>query len=115
MIHKQWIITDYCKSNIKKLGFYYDSDLDVWRYTFPLRHWNRTPVLFCLLYIGRDKDYLSINVIDSFGEIYTPYYCQEYGQYGRFLKTIDNKIMRKLNSIGIIERKKERRNSGNKN
>ena len=34
MIQKNWIITDYCKKNIKQLGFIYDEKTDYWKYSF---------------------------------------------------------------------------------
>lgn len=115
MIQKNWIITDYCKKNIKQLGFIYDEKMDYWEYTFPVRFWRRKPTLFCKVYISRDKDHIWINVYDNMNYIYPAFYTQEYGRYGNFVEMAEKKILYKLKSLGIIEKKsknKEKKKHG---
>lgn len=107
MLNKHWIITDYCKDNLKQLGFLYDPKMDYWRYLFPVRFWKRRPTLFCSILISRDKDYVCVNVIDNMNNFYPAFYCQEYGHYGDFIETAEKKILYKLKSLGIIEKKSE--------
>jgi len=107
MIQKDWIITDYCKKNIKQLGFVYDEKMDYWRYVFPVRFWKRKPTLFCSVCISRDKDHVWVNVFDCMEYVYSAFYTQEYGHYGDFVEIAEKKILYKLKSLGIIEKKKK--------
>lgn len=115
MIQRDWVITDYCKKNIKQLGFIYDEKMDYWRYVFPVRYWKRKPTLFCSVCISRDKDHVWVNVTDCTDCIYTAFYTQEYGRYGDFVEVAEKKILYKLKSLGIIEKKpknKEKKKHG---
>ena len=117
MTNRQWIVTDYCKENIKQLGFLFDPYLEEWTYSFPVLTWKRVPTLVCKVIVSRDKDFICINVVDAFGHLYPPYYNREYGRYDKYIKTVDRKILYKLKSLGIIEKKiknKEKENYGRK-
>lgn len=105
MVQRNWVITDYCKDNIKQLGFIYNERMDYWSYSFPIRFWKRMPTLLCCVHISRDKDHAWVNVFDNMGCYYSPFYSQEYGQYDDFIKTAEKKILYKLSSLGIIEKK----------
>ena len=105
MIQKNWIITDYCKKNIKQLGFIYDEKTDYWKYSFPVRYWKRRQTLRCDVFISRDKDHVWINVFDNMNCIYPAFYAQEYGCYGEFVNIAEKKILYKLKSLGIIEKR----------
>ena len=105
MIQRDWIITDYCKKNIKQLGFVYDEKMDYWKYVFPVRFWKRKPTLFCNVCISRDKDHVWVNVFDCMEYVYSAFYTQEYGHYGDFVEIAEKKILYKLKSLGIIEKK----------
>ena len=107
MIQRNWIITDYCKKNIKQLGFIYNEKMDYWEYIFPVRYWKRKPTLFCSVCISRDKDHVWINVFDCLEYVYSAFYTQEYGRYGDFVEVAEKKILYKLKSLGIIEKKKK--------
>ena len=104
MVQRNWVITDYCKDNIKQLGFTYNEKMDYWSYSFPIRFWKRMPTLLCCVHISRDKDHAWVNVFDNMGCYYSPFYSQEYGRYD-FIETAEKKILYKLNSLGIIEKK----------
>lgn len=115
MSKKQWVITDYCKENVMKLGFFFNPYLEIWTYSFPVLTWKRVPTLICKVILSRDKDFVCVNVIDAFGDIYPPYYNQEYGQYDKYIKSVNRKILYKLKSLGIIENKikdKEKKKNG---
>lgn len=105
MIQRDWIITDYCKKNIKQLGFVYNEKMDYWEYIFPVRYWKRKPTLFCSVCISRDKDHVWVNVFDCLEYVYSAFYTQEYGRYGDFVEVAEKKILYKLKSLGIIEKK----------
>lgn len=105
MAHRRWVVTDYCKENIKKLGFFFDPYLEMWIYSFPVLTWKRVPTLICKVVLSRDKDFVCVNVVDAFGDMYSPYYSQEYGQYDKYIQRVDRKILYKLKSLGIIENK----------
>lgn len=102
---KTWIVTDYCKDNLKQHGFVYDMDLECWKLIFPVRFWKRNPTLYCRVYLSRDKECTSINIVDAFDQLYPAFYYSEYGKYGDFIQTAKKKILYKLNSIGIKEKK----------
>lgn len=105
MIQKDWIITDYCKSNIKQLGFIFNEKMNYWEYIFPVRFWKRKPTLFCSVCVNRDKDHVWVNVYNSMNYIYPAFYTQEYGRYGDFVEIAEKKILYKLKNLGIIEKK----------
>ena len=105
MIQRDWIITDYCKKNIKQLGFIYNEKMDYWEYIFPVRFWKRKPTLFCSVCINRDRDHVWVNVFDCLEYVYSAFYTQEYGRYGDFVEIAEKKILYKLKSLGIIEKK----------
>lgn len=105
MIQRDWIIADYCKKNIKQLGFIYNEKMDYWEYIFPVRYWKRKPTLFCSVCISRDKDHVWVNVFDCLEYVYSAFYTQEYGRYGDFVEVAEKKILYKLKSLGIIEKK----------
>lgn len=105
MIQRDWIITDYCKNNIKQIGFVFNEKMNYWTYTFPVRFWKRKPTLFCHVCISREKDHVWVNVYDCMDYVYSAFYTQEYGRYGDFVEVAEKKILYKLKSLGIIERK----------
>lgn len=109
MIQKKWVITNYCKTNIKKLGFIYDEKTDYWKYSFPVRYWKRRQTLRCDVFISRNKDHVWINVFDNTNCIYPAFYTQEYGRYGDFVEVAEKKILYKLKSLGIIEKKEKKK------
>lgn len=115
MIQKNWIITNYCKANIKQLGFIYDEKTDYWKYSFPVRYWKRRQTLRCDVFISRDKDHAWVNVFDSTNCIYPAFYTQEYGCYGEFVDIAEKKILYKLKSLGIIEKKEKKKYGHRKN
>lgn len=114
MADRQWIISDYCKENIKRLGFFFDPYLEMWTYTFPVLTWKRVPTLICKVIVSRDKDFACVNVVDAFGDIYPPYYNREYGQYDKYISRVNRKILYKLKSLGIIKNKEKNKNGHRK-
>ena len=116
MIQREWIVTDYCKNNIKKLGFLYDTKTEYWKYSFPVCKWNKNPVLICKIYISSDLNFAFCNVVDTSDNIYPPFYHKDYGVYGDFIRKAERRILYKLKSLGIIEKKqKNRKNTRRKN
>lgn len=107
MTQNKLIVTDYCKANLRKLGFIYDYGTEMWKYTFTVLFYKRNPVLTCYIYISKDNDFCTIQVVDSFNNPYAPYYSHEYGRYGDYLKKIDRKILYKLKKFHIIVKKKD--------
>lgn len=114
MIQNELIVTDYCKVNLRKLGFIYDYGTEMWKYTFTVLFYKRNPVLTCYIYISKDNDFCTIQVVDSFNNPYAPYYSHEYGRYGDYLKKIDRKILYRLKNLGIIKKKEKKYGSNRK-
>lgn len=115
MDNQKLIITEYCKSNLKKLGFVFDNKLECWIYSFPVRYWKRMPTLFCRVRISRDKDCVAVDVLDTFDQLYPAFYHIEYGCYGEFLDMAKKKIAYKLDSLGIKEKKEDDHRRSNQN
>lgn len=115
MIQRDWIITDYCKKNIKQLGFVFNEKMNYWIYIFPVRFWKRKPTLFCHVCISREKDHVWVNVYDCMDCVYSAFYTQEYGRYGDFIEIAEKKIFYKLKSLGIIEKKEKKKNGRKRN
>lgn len=105
MDNSKLIITDYCRDNLKKLGFTFNHRLECWAYTFPIRYWKRMPTLFCRVRISRDKECVAVDVIDSFEQLYPAFCYPEYGVYGDFIEATKRKITYKLDALGIKENK----------
>ena len=109
------IVTDYCKQNYKQLGFIYDKNRECWKYSFPVHFWKEYPTLFCRIYLSSDLSYASYDVMDTFNNLYTPFYHCEYGVYGDFISKAKRKILYKFKKLGIIEKKiknKEKKKNG---
>lgn len=108
------IVTDYCKQNYKQLGFTYDKDRECWRYSFPVHFWEDHPVLFCRVYLSNDLTRASYDVMDTFNNLYTPFYGYEYGRYGDFIKKAKNKIRYRFKTLGIVKKKEKKKNGHRK-
>ena len=109
------IVTDYCKQNYKQLGFIYDRSKECWKYSFPVHFWGEHPILFCRIYLNNDLSRASYDVVDTFNNLYTPFYGYEYGRYGEFIIKARKKIFYRLKKLGLIEKKikiKEKKKDG---
>lgn len=97
----EWIVTKYCRDNIKKLGFIYTYPPESWSISFPIYK----KILFCDVNISTDFEYISVNVKDTFGQPYPPWYTQEFGRYDDYLNKINRTIQYKLKKLGIIKKR----------
>ena len=99
------------KPNINKLselGFRYDRKLStseqaVYYYKFPVLKYKEYTTLECEISINTSNEYVDINVYDENGNMYFPFYHNEYGNHEPLIKKINKKINSELKRIGIVK------------
>lgn len=101
-----YIKTDVSKYWLVKYNFKYnkslsDEELDIYTYKFTIRKYKNIPVLICELSIDLKTGTTAINVYDENGNMYYPFYHINCGNYDPLLESINKKISKKLNTLGI--------------
>lgn len=100
-ISKEWLVANGFKYS-KSLS---DEETHVYTYRFPIFKYERTTVLECELNISLEDGEVKFNVYDyGTNDKYAAFYYCEYGDYGKMLKIIWNKIEYMLVKLQI-ERK----------
>lgn len=99
-------IKDYSKEFLQKHKFKYNNYLsdvsdEIYTYKFPLLTYNKTTTIECEIAVSVTTGIANVNV-QNIGtkELYSSYYDREYGNY-EHLNSIDMKIEKKLNELGI--------------
>ncbi|MBD5496443.1 MAG: hypothetical protein HDR11_01575 [Lachnospiraceae bacterium] len=90
------------KSQMKKIGFRYDYDLENYIYKFPVYKNKGIPLIFCKLVIDEDTDIVWFNVYNADNTLYTPYYDKTYGN-NSVVAEIESAILYKLNKLGAVK------------
>ena len=99
-------IKDYSKQFLQKRRFRYSGYLsdygdDVYTYKFPLISYNKTTTIECEISVSTMTGIANVNVYNAgTKELYASYYNREFGKC-EILKSIDMKIDKKLEELGI--------------
>lgn len=87
-------------------GFKYSKYLsdtidDIYAYKFPLITYKKSVTIECEIAVSTMTGIVNVNVYNAgTKELYVPYYDREFGSY-RIIRTIDQKIEKKLKELGI--------------
>lgn len=98
---KQWFLAN----NFRYNKSFSDKDTEVYTYRFPVFRYSIYITLECELraIVGENK--IQIDVYDcNTRDKYAPFYYCEYGDFDRILKTIEARIRKELNKLGISAR-----------
>lgn len=99
-------MNDYSKEFLQTHKFRYSSYLseygdEIYTYKFPLITYNKTTTIECEIAVSLTTGLVNVNVYNAgTKELYASYYDREYGNC-ELLKSIDIKIEKKLNELGI--------------
>ncbi|MCM1236804.1 MAG: hypothetical protein NC489_42555 [Ruminococcus flavefaciens] len=101
-------INDYSKEYLQKHKFRYNSYLsdygeEIYTYKFPLITYKSTTTIECEISVSTTTGVVNINVYNSgTRDLYASYYNREFGAC-EIIKSIDVKIEKKLNELGITK------------
>lgn len=110
-ISKKWLVSNGFRYN----KIFSDKDEDVYTYRFPVHKYGDYITLEAEVAIFLNNGKVILNVFDGRTRCkYAPFYYIEFGDYGNFIKEINNNIINELNRLGIKEAKEIKRN-GSKN
>ena len=105
-ITKEWLLSN----KFYRWKVYEDETCNPYIYKFPVCVDGNIQTLECIFKIFVDFDHygeITINVIDSnTGENYFPFYHVEYGNYDILINSINKKIVKELDKLGIRKDKK---------
>lgn len=103
MANVTYRINDYSKEFLQKHRFRHNSYLsdELYTYKFPLNTYSKTTTIECEIAVSIMTGVVNVNVQNTgTKELYSSYYDREYGNC-ELLKSIDMKIEKKLNELGI--------------
>jgi hypothetical protein len=88
----------------KSIGFRYDYELDDYAYAFTCYSYQHAPVLICKLCLNDDTGDILINVYDTNGVTYAPFYQGE--DRSDVLPIVETNIRKELHKIGTRRKHK---------
>lgn len=94
---KQWLI----QNDFKHSKLLSNDKLNIYTYRFVVHKYKNIPVLTCELSMDINTGKVGINVYDENWSMYHPFYNIECGNYDPLIDSINKKIVKKLNSLGI--------------
>lgn len=110
LINKKYKMLYPSESKLLKFGFkkVKNIDDDIWKYTFPVyKHNHKITTIEGIITVVLPTGKVLIDV-HSNGNIYTPFYNNEFGNYEPIINIINSNILREFNKFNIIEKKKEK-------
>ena len=104
-----YIMKDVSQKKLRDLNYHYDknrsdNEFEFYSRKFPVyKHYFR-PEIECVISIDVNTGIASINVYTvSTGNIYAPFYQNEYGNYEKVMSIIHGNIISEINRIGLTE------------
>ena len=110
LINKKYKMLYPSESKLLKFGFkkVKNIDDDIWKYTFPVyKHDHKITTIEGIITVVLPTGKVLIDVYSN-GNIYTPFYNNEYGNYEPIMEIINNNILREFNKFNIKEKKKDK-------
>lgn len=99
-----YIISDRSYNDLTKKGFKFSISEESYIYKFVIKKWNKYPVLFGKIRVNEYTGEISIDVMKENGELYAPFYSQQYGNYdSSIINTINRRIDKELKKLGIVK------------
>ena len=108
LINKKYKMSYPSESKLIKFGFrkVKNSDDDIWKYTFPVYKHNKITTIEAVISVILPSGRVLIDVYSN-GNIYTPFYNNEFGNYEPIMNIINSNIIKELNKLHIKEKKKQ--------
>lgn len=100
-------IAKYSKEYLKSCGFRYrratySDDIDTFTYKFPVYKYNNNQsIIDCILVVNPQNGEVFISVVQQDGNIYAPFYTNDYGNYERILNIINKAILHEFTRLSI--------------
>lgn len=99
-------IQNYSKEYLKSYGFRYrkascKDDIDTYTYRFPVYKYNGQSTIDCIITVNPQDGEVFITVIQQDGSIYTPFYTNDYGNFGTILNVINMIILHEFTRLSI--------------
>ena len=112
LINKKYKMLYPSESKLLKFGFkkVKNIDDDIWKYTFPVyKHNHKITTIEGIITVVLPTGKVLIDVYSN-GNIYTPFYNNEFGNYEPIMNIINSNILKELNRFNIKEKKKDKGN-----
>lgn len=110
LINKKYKMLYPSESKLLKFGFkkVKNIDDDIWKYTFPVyKHNHKIATIEGIISVVMPTGKVLIDVRSN-GNIYTPFYNNEFGNYEPIMEIINSNILREFNKFNIKEKKKDK-------
>ena len=110
LINKKYKMLYPSESKLLKFGFrkVKNIDDDIWKYSFPVyKHNHKITTIEGIITVVLPAGKVLIDVYSN-GNIYTPFYNNEYGNYEPIMNIINSNILREFNKFNIKEKKKNK-------
>lgn len=110
LINKKYKMLYPSEAKLLKFGFrkVRNTDADVWKYTFPVYKYNRKiTTVEGVISVVLPSGNVNLDVYSN-GNIYSPFYNNEYGNFETIMNIINSNILRELNKFNIKEKRKKK-------
>lgn len=100
-------IANYSKEYLKSCGFRFKKaickdDIDTFTYKFPVYKYNdNQSIIDCIITVNPQNGEVFMSVVQQDGNIYAPFYTNDYGNYGRILNIINRTILHEFARLSI--------------
>lgn len=116
LINKKYKMLYPSESKLLKFGFKKVKNLDddIWKYSFPVyKHNHKITTIEGIITVILPTGKVLLDVYSN-GNIYTPFYNNEFGNYEPIMNIINSNILKELTKFNIKEKRKKK-NAINKN
>ena len=109
LINKKYKMPYPSESKLIKYGFkkIKNTEDSVWKYTFPVYKHNKITTIEGIITVILPTGKVLIDVYSN-GDIYTPFYNNEYGNYEPIMNVINSNILKELNKFNIKEKRRNK-------
>ena len=106
LIHKKYKMLYPSESKLIKYGFkkIKNTEDSMWKHTFPVYKYNKITTIEGTITVILPSGKVLIDIYSN-GDIYTPFYNLEYGNYEPIMNIINGNIVNELNKFHIKEKK----------
>lgn len=113
--NKAFVLEDASEQNLKKLRFEYMHFLStpedkLYVYSFPVYKCGKKTVLTCDLKVFEGDGNVDIEVVNSLGMAYAPFYSSTGDTENRVVDQICQSILGRMRKMGIKEKEREKKN-----
>ena len=91
---------DITKTQMRKLGFKYDNELDDYIYKFVVYRYDNIPLLCCKLGIDEETKRVWYDIYNMNNTLYAPYYNRRYG-HNLIIQDIEKAVSDEWGKLGI--------------